>query len=276
MAKKTLRFSKEFLEDLYRTHHRIENLSPDPLIFTRGFADPAQGEVAGLIAASLAYGRVELIVVALGKIFTVLGPRPRDAILESPPERWLEAFDNFAYRFHKGRDLAIFFLLLSRTLEQEGNLRELFAANAGRDTGAALTAFCTKILAQDPRPLLASREIPSGHPVRFLLASPATGSAAKRMCLYLRWMIRRDQLDPGYWSGVLPPSRLVVPLDTHVARVSRLFGLSHRQTPDWKTACEITENLRRFDPSDPLRYDFSLFRYGMSGDYPSATPDSAV
>ena len=105
--------------------------------------------------------------------------------------------------------------------------------------------------------------------MRFLLASPASGGAAKRLCLYLRWMARRDALDPGYWSGAVETARLVVPLDTHVARVGRQLGLTGRATADWKMALEITEGLRRFDPADPLRFDFSLFRFGMGRTSPS-------
>jgi len=255
--------SKEFLENLYRTHHRIENLDPDPLLFARGFDDPAEGETAGLIAAGFAYGRVEKIVETLGRIFAELGPSPRRAILTEPPQHWSEVFADFAYRFHKGPDLALFLLLLRRAVEKHGSLRALFEEGDRGDQGEALSAFSGTILGGDCRPILRTRDLPHGHPVRHLLASPATGGAAKRLCLYLRWMSRRDALDPGYWLGAVDPARLVVPLDTHVARVGRQLGFTGRSASDWKTAREITEGLRRFDPADPLRYDFSLFRYGM-------------
>ncbi len=252
------------LERLYQLHHRPENLHPDPLVMARGFGDAGDGEVAGLVAAALAYGRVDKILEALEAVFAVLGPRPRSEVLRGDPDRWARELRGFVYRFHRGRDVAALLVLVRRALERWGSLRALFReGDDGGPIGPVLARFCSALLAGDPRPALPGRTVPPGHPVRHLLASPERGGAAKRLCLFLRWMVRRDALDPGYWWGAVDPARLVVPLDTHVARVGRRLGFTRRKGADWKTACEITGALRAYDPLDPVRFDFCLFRYGM-------------
>lgn len=255
--------TKEFLDELYERHHRLGNLFPDPLVYARGYDDPKEGEVAGLIAASLAYGRVEKIVEALGFVFERLGPRPRATLLAIGPKELSKKFEGFVYRFHKGADIALFLWLVRGALARWGGLGELFSASRDGDMGRTLTEFSAGISRQDPRPFLSGGELPKGHPVRFLVASPASGCAAKRLCLYLRWMVRKDELDPGYWAGMVDPASLVVPLDTHVAKVGRTLGMTARKAADWRTALEITDRLRAFYPNDPLRADFSLFRFGM-------------
>ena len=267
------RLSPDALEALYRKYHRPDRLYPDPLVFVRRFQDPRDGEIAGIVAASLAYGRVGQIMRALGRVFDQIGPSPRRALENTSPLEWVERFGGFRYRFHSGHDLAVLFVLLRRAVDRHGGLGELFGKeDPGGDIRGALGAFAEAILSQDPRPLLPGRHIPAGHPVRHLLASPRKGGAAKRLCLFLRWMVRKDALDPGFWQGRLDPARLVVPLDVHVARVGRLLGFTQRKTADWTTAREITEALRRYEPADPLRYEFSLFRFGMKEIGPSDTP----
>jgi uncharacterized protein (TIGR02757 family) len=269
------KLTRSFLEKLYDEHHKIANLNPDPLIYARGYSATEEGEVAALVSASFAYGQVEKIVSALGQIFKELGERPAEMIVNTDPMEWLERFQGFTYRFHKTPDIALYLWLLRQALERRGSLRALFAAHDKRgddggigidstaDIAPAISGFCAEILAGDPRPLLPTKELPRRHPVRHLLASPSGGSASKRLCLFLRWMGRSDELDPGYWSDILSPARLVVPLDTHVARVGKLLGMTTRKSADWKTAVEITQALAKHCPTDPLRYDFSLFRYGM-------------
>lgn len=259
----TTELSAELLENLHAEYHRLENLYPDPLVFCRYREDPLDGELAGLISAALAYGRVEKIVSTLDWLFTRLGPSPRKTLLEAGPADLEELTRGFVYRFHKGPDIALFLWLVKQTLLKEGTLGELFSKNAGGDYGDALSAFSSAILDNSPRPLLDVATLPSSHPTRYLLASPKGGSAAKRLCLYLRWMIRKDELDPGYWEGRYDPANLVVPLDTHVAKVGRRLKMTARKSADWRTASEITAALRLFSPSDPLRYDFCLFRFGM-------------
>lgn len=255
---------KSVLDALYEKHHHMENLWPDPLVFASGFEDPLDGEIAGLIAASLAYGRVDQIMNALETVFNVLGPNPRSALELRDPLCFLHALNGFIYRFHKGKDLALFFHLTAQCVKRRGSLKASFEiGDEANDIAFAMKAFSEDVFSGDPRPILSDAKLPDSHPVRYLLSSPANGGAAKRMCLFLRWMIRKDALDPGYWHGMIDSSRLIVPLDTHVARVGRELGFTKRASAGWKTALDITASLRRYDPLDPVRYDFSLFRYGM-------------
>ncbi|PLX40282.1 MAG: TIGR02757 family protein [Deltaproteobacteria bacterium] len=255
--------TREFLEELYDKHHRLENLAPDPLIFARGFNDPLEGELAGLIAGVFAYGNVKQIVKNLTLIFDELGQNPKEAILSTPPEKWTERFAGFAYRFHKVEDISLFFWLLRQAIERNGSLVNIFTKARYTKIKEQMSAFTQELLAGDARPILSTATLPKGHPVRHLLSSPASGGAAKRLCLFLRWMVRRDALDPGYWLGKIDHKKLVVPLDVHVGRVGRHFGLTSLKSPGWKMAEQITTSLRHFEPNDPLRYDFTLFRYGM-------------
>ncbi len=262
--------TRDFMDMLVEKHHRLPNLDPDPLIFARGFNDALEGEAAGLVASSFAYGNVRQIVKTLSFVFDRLSQNPRAALLDATTGDLKGICAGFCYRFHKEADLALYLLLLKRALEENPSLKAIFCEglSKGGDTGEALGWFCEKILSGDPRPLLGQRTVPTDHPVRFLLSSPASGGAAKRMCLFLRWMARRDELDPGYWQGAIPRSRLVVPLDVHVARVGRFFGFTSLKSAGWRTALQITEALREYDPEDPLKYDFSLFRYGMEEFFP--------
>lgn len=255
---------RTFFETLFERHHRVENLHPDPLVFARGRTGPEEGELAGLLAASLAYGRVPKIMEALEDVFARLGADPREGLAASTPGELAERLRGFRYRFHTGPDLALFLHLVRQVLERWGTLREAFAAgDGGGDIAVPMTAFAEALFSGDARPLMEGRAVPPGHPVRHLLPSPVRGGAAKRFSLFLRWMVRRDEIDPGYWAGAFTPGRLVVPLDTHVAAVARELGLTRRRTSNWRTACEITAALRRYDPQDPVRFDFCLFRHGM-------------
>jgi len=132
--------------------------------------------------------------------------------------------------------------------------------------GPALSAFSRRMLERTGLPagpgVVGGRLLP-GAPVRTFFSSPEKGSACKRFNLYLRWMVRREGgLDFGLWTSI-PPAALVIPLDTHVARIAGLMGLTRRRTADWKMALEVTDALRRLDPLDPVKYDFALCRLGI-------------
>ncbi len=241
-------------------------LETDPLKFPHRYADPRDREVVALLAAAFAYGSVPLIFRALERILAAIGPRPRRFLDDFDPARDRVRFRGFRHRFHGGRDLALFLSLLSQAVRRHGDLRRLFLAGFDRSephVGPALTRFVASILGGDPRPFHPGGRIPDGAPVRFLLSSPADGSACKRMLLFLRWVVRpADGLDLGLWPEV-PASKLLLPLDTHTYRLSRYLGLTARRQADWKAAEEITTHLRRLDPIDPVRYDFALCRLGI-------------
>ncbi len=254
---------KDRLEELYRSFDP-SMISPDPLEVVRRYDRPEDQEIAGLVAASLAYGRAELITSAAGEVLRRMGDAPWDFVQRYDPRQDREVFDGFVYRWSRGRDFSILVALMQKALGRHGSLGALFSSGyraSDPHTGPALVHFTETLLgyAEEDHP---SERHRTKTGIRYLLPSPRTGSACKRMNLYIRWMVRRDALDLGLWKTI-PPSGLVMPIDTHVARISRRLGLTSRRQADWKMAEEVTRSLRRFDPDDPVKYDFALCHWGM-------------
>jgi len=178
---------------------------------------------------------------------------------EAAIRRSLEgALADWVWRFHTADDLAAWLLAWKRLDEESGaGLESHLLPAPGEAPDAALSRIVQRLRA----------ELPASYGSRFSLPDPLEGAACKRWRMFLRWMVRPGWPDLGLWTRY-PAEALVIPLDTHVARVSRFIGLSHRATPDGKMALEITEALRRLDPADPLRYDFALSHLGILGDCP--------
>lgn len=237
------------------------DLAADPVSRLHQYADPRDREVAGLVAAAITYGRVAMILRNLDAVLGVLGPAPAAYARAFTPRRDRAFFASFAHRWTRGADLVALLVRIRRLLEAHGSLEAACATGlrAGdADVVPALGRFVEALRGPGaPPPAL-----------RALLAHPADGSACKRTLLWLRWMVRRDAIDPGGWSAI-PPAALVVPVDTHVARIAGYLGLTTRKTPDLAMAREVTAALRGFAPDDPLRYDFALCHLGIAGDCPS-------
>lgn len=255
------------LEALYRLYGP-ETAATDPIVFPGRYASPEDREVVGWIASAFAYGQVRTIQSNVGRLLAALGPRPASALDSIEDFRVFarEALAGFRHRFHGARDAATLLFAIARAREAGGgSVRAFFEAeqrDEDRDVGALLSRAVARIEAFDYRPVLRSRRIPDGSPVRFFFPDPAGGSACKRWNLYLRWMVRRDALDFGLWPGI-PTRRLVIPTDTHVHRIARRLGLTRRRSADWKAAREITDALARFDAGDPVRFDYALCRIGI-------------
>jgi uncharacterized protein (TIGR02757 family) len=245
--------AKERLEALYAEYNRRCYVHPDPLEFLYDFHDPLDVEVVGFIASTLAYGNVKQILRSVSLVLSQMGPCPSAFVLNSPFDRMDEAFSGFKHRFTTGQDLARLLCGVRRVIERHGSLQKCFMSGLHPNDHTvipALSAFVDKIL-------------PEG--CDFLIPPPGKGSACKRLNLFLRWMVRCDDVDPGGWDGV-PPSKLIVPLDTHMHRIARMLALTKRKQADLRTAMEITEAFRRLSPRDPVRYDFVLTRFGIRRD----------
>ncbi len=256
------------LETLYRTYGR-ETSASDPIVFLERYAAPEDREVVGWIAAALAYGRVATIQDHVGQILAALGPSPARALDAIGDFRRFarERLGGFRHRFHGEGDAALLLYVIACARRASGSLRALFEGefdSRDGDVGPLLTRIVRRIERFDYRPLSGSSRFPRSAAARFLFPDPASGSACKRWNLYLRWMVRRGGVDHGLWPGI-PASRLVVPTDTHIHLVSRRLGLTRRKSADWKTAREITDRLARFDPEDPVRFDYALCRIGIFG-----------
>jgi uncharacterized protein (TIGR02757 family) len=249
--------AKERLEALYSTYNRRCYVHPDPLEVLYNFHDPLDVEVVGVIASSLAYGNVKQILRSVSLVLDKMGPCPSAFLLNAPFNRIAGTFADFKHRFTTGQDLARLLWGMRLVIEKHGSLQKCFMSRLHRDDCTiipALSAFVGDIF-------------PGG--CDFLIPTPGRGSACKRLNLFLRWMVRRDDVDPGGWDGV-PASKLLVPLDTHMHRIAMTLGLTKRNQADLRTAIEITEAFRKLSPGDPVRYDFVLTRFGIRKDFDDA------
>jgi len=246
------------LEALYAKFNRREFVHPDPLEFLYDFPDKAEREVVGLICAALAYGRVEQILKSISICLKKMEMKPRAFLETHSPNQIKAAFSDFGYRFTKGAEMAAFLTGLKAILERYGSIEAAFASapdSSGTNGPASntiqkLSWFVTKVL-----------EL-SGLEKSYLLPHPQKKSACKRLFLYLRWMVRSDDVDPGGWTCILPKD-LIIPLDTHMFNISKQLGLTTRKQANLKTALEITEAFRQLSPDDPVKYDFVLTRFGI-------------
>jgi len=241
--------------ELYETYNRREFVHPDPLEFLYDYQDLRDREIVGLVASSLAYGGVRQILKGVKSVLERM-ESPHSFLKDSSRESLIRTFKDFKYRFTTGEELAGMLYGIKQVVEQHGSLQACFV-NALRDDHEtvipALTEFVKELSAVfESRP-------------RSLLPSPAAGSACKRVNLFLRWMVRRDEVDPGGWDDV-PASKLIVPLDTHMHRISLQLGLTKRKQANLRAACEITAAFRGIEPEDPVRYDFALTRLGIRDD----------
>jgi uncharacterized protein (TIGR02757 family) len=256
----------EFLEGIYETLNRRERLCRDPLALVVPYADPADREVAGLVCSTLAFGAVDLILRACEKALTPLGAHPAATLAAMNEEDMLNAWGDFQYRFCFPNDLIGLMRAMKGARERFGSLEALLASGDSPELPltAALSVFVRTLRAL-------SSETSSGDartPIRLnLLPDPESGSACKRLFLYLRWMIRSDDVDPGGWSSI-SPARLIVPMDTHMAATCRvrlgfLASTGAKRQPNLKDALAVTSNFTRYSPGDPVKYDFALTRPGI-------------
>jgi len=260
-----MRSLKETLDGFYREYNFKERVKHDPIEFPRRYSDPDDIEIAGFIASCLAYGKVDLFKPVIEKILKPGGPHPASFILNFDPKKDSKHFKGISYRFSKEDDILCFVYMIASTLRKWGSLRNLFYQNyrpEDKDIQKALAGFMSFFLSLDTSAIYRENIKPRG--LTHLFPSPEKGSACKRMNLFLRWMVRNKDVDLGIWDKI-PPSKLIIPVDTHIARISQCLGLTHRKTADWRTAVEITAALRKIDPQDPLKYDFALCHHGISG-----------
>ncbi len=247
-----MKISKAELERLYRTYNKRKFVHPDPLEFLYNYPDIRDREIAGLVASSLAYGRVVQILKSAGRVLAKTGASPCRFILETKPADFRRIFCGFKHRFTTHCDIGDLFASIRRILKEYGSLNKCFLAGMGKDDGTLIPALDN---------FLDKLDCTGGY----LIPLPRRGSACKRMHLYLRWMVRKDDVDPGGWKGI-PTAKLVIPLDTHMANIGKSLGMTKRKSADQKMAMEITDYFRTISPEDPVKYDFALTRFGIHPD----------
>ncbi len=280
VALATLQTLEPFFAKLFEQFHSSHWIASDPIQYAHRYSKADDREIAAFIAALFAYGSVQLVHRAVAAVLEPMGKSPAQFVRDfDGTNHW----KGFYHRFHNEDHVMVLMKLLQLALTQYGSLGELFRQNmeppappktpgapASPDSGADR---CERVLngaahwfqAQAIREVAQLGLPKTGRGMRFFFNAPADGSACKRMVMFLRWMVRSDQIDLGLWKW-MSPADLVVPADTHVGRIAyylRLRGGKEEAAPNWKMAREITESLKVINAKDPVSYDFALARLGI-------------
>ena len=244
------------LDEIYLQYNKRELISPDPLQFLYNYEDLYDREIVGLIASSLAYGRVQQILKSIEIVLNIMGSSPIDYIRSSHQSDFIKHFDGFKYRFTTGDDIARLCFALKSIYSDFGSIELAFMSGYSYEDDnflPAMTKFVSRI----------AMHYDGGK--TYLLPSPERGSACKRFNLFLRWMIRSDDVDPGGWDNNLK-SKLLIPLDTHMNNICTSVGMTKRKNADLKAVVEITDWFKIVNSDDPVKYDFALTRFGIRDD----------
>lgn len=251
---------RERLDALLASYDPESTRSRDPVGFVHQYDSPEDQEVVGLVAASLAFGNALAARHSIDNVLERLGEDPAAFVRASTEAELRRKLRGFVHRIYRGEHLATMLFHAGELQREHGTLGEAFASYHNRNGGnfrESLAEFADSL-----------RGDATDRSTRHLVSDPRAGSACKRLVLYTRWMVRpADGVDLGLWS--ISPAELVIPVDTHIHRISRNLGLTRRQTASWATAEEITAALRKLDPLDPVKYDFALCHLGVSRQCPS-------
>jgi uncharacterized protein (TIGR02757 family) len=251
---------KNVLEKLYGRYNHREFIETDPLQFVYHYSKPADMEVAALLAASLAYGRVRQIEKNLNDLFGRMGTSPY-AFVMNFDKAGRQKLNIFKHRFTTGRDISDLLGVLRKVLQENGSIEKYFLSGYSKDDEniiPALSRFCGSLCAIYAKEN--GGQVSNG--LKYLLASPVRGSACKRLNLFLRWMVRDDEVDTGLWKRI-DKAKLIVPVDVHMGRLCRILGFHDRKVISLSTAVEITDCFAEIAPADPVKYDFALSRIGI-------------
>jgi len=236
--------------------NRPSFIADDPISIPHRFTKPPDIEIAGLFASVLAWGQRTTIIRSCERLMQLMDQAPHQFILNHR-EKDLRPMESFVHRTFNGTDLLYFIHFLKHHYRVHESLETLFRVDPSDVTvEKGLIHFHKAFFGLPDFPGRTQKHI----------ATPERKSACKRINMYLRWMVRRDKhgVDFGLWKSI-SPSQLVCPCDLHVERVARRLKLIRRKAVDWQTALELTSNLRKLDPADPVRYDFALFGMGIIG-----------
>ena len=244
---------KALLDDAYDRLAHPGFVADDPIQVPRSFTLREDAEIMGFLTATIAWGQRKTIITNAFRLAKLMDERPFDFVMHATAAD-LSRLDRFAHRTFNGIDLLHFVRALRHLQAAYGGLEGAFLRE-GRveEMAAAIALFKERFFAIDHAPR-----------TRKHVADPSRGSNAKRINMFLRWMVRSSDrgIDLGLWKRI-PAAVLHVPLDVHTGRVARELGLLRRAQDDWKSVVELTEALRRFDPQDPIKYDIALFALGV-------------
>ncbi len=244
---------KSFLDFKYEQYNCKSFIDDDPVQIPHMFANFEDVEISAFLTSLVSWGSRKQIVKAGRNLMQIMDFCPYDFVMKSSSND-LSGLSKFVYRTFNSSDVVGFIHALRNVYNQHGNLESAFAGLSAHDNsiGSRISLFRQRMI-NTGLPLRSHRHLPD----------PRTGSAAKRMNMFLRWMVRKDSrgVDFGIWKSITP-GELICPLDLHSGNIARALGLLIRKQNDWKAAEELTNNLRTFDAIDPVKYDFALFGTG--------------
>ncbi len=244
-----------YLNSLVEKYETSDFILLDPISIPYGFDTPADQEIIGFYAALLAWGQRKTVLNKMAELSERMDYRPRDFVYNFDRDRDYHKLAGFKHRTFQTSDAIWFTSNLSMLLKRFGSLEKAFASFVSPGdlhVGPAI---------QGVSDLLFSIDEQTPTRLRKHLARPDAGSACKRICMYLRWVVRKGPVDLGIWNCI-KPAQLVLPLDVHSGRQARALGMLERKQNDWRAAVELTENCKLFAPEDPTRFDFAFFGSG--------------
>jgi uncharacterized protein (TIGR02757 family) len=246
MVLEKIKLDKIFFEDIYKKYNKKEFIYSDPIQFPKRFSDKRDIEISALISSSLAYGNVKQIIKSLNYIFSIMNS-PLNYIKNSTNSRIIKDFKNFKHRFTDGNEITNLILNLKEVYKNYNSLEDFFIkhiknydSNIYPSTNSFLKSFIK-------------------YETKTLIPNPDKKSAMKRFNMFLRWLVRKDEIDFGIWTKI-SPKMLLIPLDTHMHQISLKLKITNRKDTSIKTVFEITDFFRKIEPKDPVKYDFSLVR----------------
>lgn len=240
--------TKEELDKLAEKYETKDFIKDDPIQFAHRACTKHDIELYGFISSLFAYGNRKLFIKKLNEIFAKANNDLENYILNGD----FSNLKGVEYRFSKENDIIPIFEILSKLYNESGGLEELF--EYGFNSGNSLQTVVDYFYSNAPKTV--------GQGFYHMIPNPQNGGAMKRMNMFLRWMVRKSEVDLGVWN-FMKPKDLLIPLDVHVGRISRLMGLLDRKSNDYKAVIELTNKLKEFCPDDPVKYDFAMFAFGV-------------
>ena len=244
---------KDFLDEKVIQYNTLDFIDSDPVQIPHLFSQKEDIEIAGFLSATIAWGNRKMIIQNSHRMLDLMGNAPYDFVM-SHNENDLEHLNNFVHRTFNGQDFMGFIKSLQHIYKNHGGLEAVFAQNQEEQS-------MQKSISEFKKTFFSIPHLPR---TQKHISDPLNNSAAKRINMYLRWMVRQDNkgVDLGIWKSI-PPAYLSCPLDVHSGNVARKLGILNRKQNDGKALAELDSKLREFDPNDPVKYDFALFGLGV-------------
>lgn len=259
----TTKEKKEFLDEKVNLYNNPNFIDSDPVQIPHAFSKKEDIEIAGFLAATIAWGNRKMIIKNATKMMELMGNSPHDFIMNHT-EKDLESLEKYCHRTFNGVDFQVFTKGLKHIYTHHGGLEAQFIPKKNQENYQQNISDFKKLFFETS-PIARTRK----H-----ISDPISGSAAKRINMFLRWMIRKDNngVDLGIWKKA-SPALLSCPLDVHSGNVARVLGLLHRSKNDAKAVAELDLNLRELDKTDPVKYDFALFGLGVFEGFSKIEPE---